>query len=849
MSSVAKAGERNIGNSASRSPHHARGCGRPVSASSFPVPSDGRAASSPPAALLPLMSLFLGVRSAVTGTGSFWAAKWIVYYKIRKSADVSTHPPRSLLLARIAGIAAIGALAGMGASSAGAQEKSQPAVTELPVIEVTTPSPIVKPKRVQPGKSADATQAAPIVEGPAIPPGTTLDFDDHTFASITVADEREITANGGTTITDALQNKPGITSTAFAPGANRPIIRGLDSYRVRTQEDGIGTHDVAAISEDHAIPVDPNAADRIEVVRGPATLRYGSQAIGGVVAVENERIPTFIPKGGLSGAVKGGLSSVDEGRDGAFKVTAGSKATGFAVHADGFARRAEDYDTPNGKELNTFVDSQGGSVGLSRVWENGFLGVAVAHIDSLYGIPGEEAREGVVPRIDMEQDKVLARGEWRVRDFGLEAVRFWFGASDYAHDELAMHAHGDDDHGHGEEEHADGFSLGSRFTNKEQEARVEVQHSPVGTVLGQLNGALGAQWGNRNTRGQSFEGESLLEPVETESIAAFWFEELDVTRSLRFQAAARIEQTDVDGTGWSEFHGEGEEFHAHAFEGERGFTPVSGSLGVLYQLPFDTVARLTGQYVERAPDAAELFSKGMHEATGTFEVGNPFLDVEKATTAEISLKKSTGAFRFDTSAYYTRYDGFIYRALQGLACDGAAHDGHFHCEDSHAGDEHEEETFDLVFFRQRDANFYGLELSGQVDVAPIWRGVWGIDGQYDFVRAEFEDGENVPRIPPHRLGGGIYYRDANWFARAGVLHAFEQDKIGAEEIVTPGYTLVSAEISYTAPGENGAPAMTIGLKGENLADDEVLNHASFKRREDVLETGASVRLFGSISLN
>ncbi|MGE0023014.1 MAG: TonB-dependent receptor [Hyphomicrobium sp.] len=738
----------------------------------------------------------------------------------------------------------------MAFATASSAQQTSAGVTELPPIEVTTPSPVVKPKRVKASGSAAASAGSAPAETPAVPPGTTLDFDDHSFAAVTVATERDIEATSGPTITDTLATKPGIASTSFAPGADRPIIRGLDSYRVRTQEDGVGTHDVAAISEDHAVPIDPNAADRIEVVRGPATLRYGSQAIGGVVAVENERVPTFIPQGGVSGTVKGGAASVDESRDGAFKMTAGSNATGFAVHADGFTRHAEDYDTPRGTEPNTFVDSQGGSVGISRVWDNGFVGVAFARIESLYGVPGEEAREGVDPRIDMAQDKVLARGEWRVRDFGLEAVRFWFGASDYAHNELALHEHGEHEHEDeaDDEEEEHGFSLGSRFTNKEQEARIELQHLPVGTVLGQLNGAVGAQWGNRETRGQSFEGESLLEPVETRSVAAFWFEELDLTPSLRLQAAARIEHTNVDGAGWADFSGVGDEFEADPFAGERGFTPVSGSLGVLYALPFDTVARLTGQYVERAPDAAELFSKGMHEATGTFEVGNPFLEVERATTAEIGLKKARGAFRFDASAYVTRYDGFIYRELTGQSCEGAVEGGHFHCQDS-ADFDAEEEVFDLVFFRQRDANFYGAELSGEVDVAPIWSGVWGIDGQYDFVNAEFEGGENVPRIPPHRLGGGLYYRDANWFARAGVLHAFDQDRISLEEIATPGYTLVSAEVSYTLPGENGAPGMTIGLRGENLADEEVLNHTSFKRREGVLEPGASVRLFGSISLN
>lgn len=742
--------------------------------------------------------------------------------------------------------AAAALLSSTSISSSYAQEVPVGDVVELPAVVVTTPSPVKKkPKRsTSTAASTSASGAAPSAlatpEQFVAAPGTLVVVED-AFVPVTVATEREIIAQQGATIADTLQTKPGISATNFAAGASRPIIRGLDSYRVRTQENGIGSHDVAAISEDHAVPIDPFAADRVEVVRGPATLRYGSQAIGGVVSVENERIPTFMPRNGFSGEIKGGLTSVDEGRDGAFKATAG--ANGIVIHADGFKRKADDYDTPNGRQENTFVDSEGLAAGTSYVWSDGFVGVSFARINSFYGIPGEEAEEGVNPRIDLTQDRFQAKGEWRVRDSGIEAIRFWFGASDYDHEELAIH----------DPDHEDEYEVGSRFTNKEQEARVEIQHVPVGTVLGQMSGAIGVHWGNRKTRGQSFEGESLLEPAHTKSLAAFWFEEFDVTNRLRLQAAARIEGTKVDGKGWEEFEEEGHGYHTHTFAGERSFTPVSGALGLLYELPFATVARLTGQYVERAPDAAELFSKGMHEATGTFEVGNPFLDVEKATTIEAGLKKATGALRFDASVYHTRYNGFIYRQDGGLECDPEPHAGHFHCDPAgHGGGHGHDHAFDLMFFEQRDATFTGAEIAGQYDVAPIWNGVWGVDGQYDFVRARFSNGENVPRIPPHRLGGGLYYQDANWFARAGVLHAFNQNQIGDGEIATPGYTLVSAELSYTAEldvNSGFGKTVTIGVKGENLADDEVLNHASFKRRENVLLPGASVRLFGSIKLN
>lgn len=733
----------------------------------------------------------------------------------------------------------------------------------LPPVVVTTPSPVVKKPQPKPPKAvaakpsppsgasanaatkkktaaapppveaADAADAAPLPAGP-VPPGTLLVVDD-AFAPVTVATDRDIAAQQGATITDTLASKPGITGSSFAPGANRPIIRGLDSYRVRVQENGIGSHDVSTISEDHAVPIDPFSADRIEVVRGPATLRYGSGAIGGVVAVENGRIPTFVPPNGISGEIKGGVSSVDDGRDGAFRATAGSQ--GFVVHADAFKRASEDYQTPRGRQRNSFVDSEGFGVGLSRVWSDGFLGISVSRIDSVYGVPGEEADEGVDPRIDLGQQKLQARGEWRPREFGVEAIRFWFGASDYAHNELARHAH-EEGEPHTEDEPADGFEVGSRFTNREQEGRIEIQHTPISSRLGELTGAIGIQAGHRQTRGQSFEGESLLEPARTTSLAAFWFEELKATQRLSFQAAARIERTTVDGFGWTDVSDPNAPIE---FTGERSFVPVSVSLGALYKLGFDTTARLTGQFVERSPDAAELFSKGIHEATGTFEIGNPNLEKEQAFSIEAGLARAKGPLRFDATAFYTRYQGFIYRALQDVRClEDLASCG--------PGADAEEENFDLVFFRQRDATFYGVELSAQYDVAPIWRGVWGIDGRYDFVNARFEGGEDVPRIPPHRLGGGLYYRDANWFARAGVLHAFDQDRIGLNEVETPGYTLVSAELSYTSEIGDGR-SVTIGLKGENLADDEVLNHASFKRREDVLLPGASVRLFGSIKLN
>lgn len=705
-------------------------------------------------------------------------------------------------------------VAALWAATAQAQTPTAPAEVQLPGISVTAPTPIVRtpPPRVAAPQPGGNTQAAapPAVFVP--PPGLV----EQVFVPLTLVPSQEILATGGANLADSLQYKPGIAASTFAPGASRPVIRGLDNTRVSVRENGIGSHDASTLSEDHAVPIDPFAADQIEVVRGPATLRYGSGAIGGVVNASNQRIPEFIPRNGFTAEVRGAMGSADRSAEGAFKTTAG--AGNFAVHADSFWRRAGDYAIPGGgRQANSFVNNDGFSTGASLIGREGFVGVSFTQFNSLYGIPGEEAR------IDMQQEKLQSRGEWRVRDYGVEAIRYWLGSSNYRHNEVGFETGAPE--------------IGSRFTNKEIEGRVEVQHLPVGTALGELRGAVGVQMGNSNRSGLSFEGLGLLDPARTQTVAAFWFEELQVTRSLRLQAATRIEQTSIKGSGFDAT----DPLAPVAVQGRRNFTAFSGSLGALYQLPSNVVARVNGQYAERSPDAAELFSKGAHEATETFEIGNPNLRKEVAKSVEVGLKRGQGSFRFDTSAYYTAFDGFIFKQATTNTCDGSD----IAC--TVPGD------LTQVLFTQRNATFYGVDLSAQQDIGRIWNGVWGVDAQYDFVRASFSDatGGNVPRIPPHRLGAGIFYRDLNWFARTGFLHAFDQKQIGANETETSGYTLLNADLSYTwRASATGVvmPTMTVGLKGENLLDDDVRNHVSF-RKNDVLQPGRTVRLYGIMKLN
>ncbi len=658
--------------------------------------------------------------------------------------------------------------------------------TALPEIVITAPSPIAPP----PGLGS-------------IP-----------YAPVTVMSAPEIRRAPATDLGDLLFATPGVTASSFAPGAaSRPVIRGLDNTRIRIQENGLSVMDVSDLGEDHAVPIDPLTADKIEVIRGPATLRWGSQAIGGVVSVDNTRIPSVLPRLGFSGETRLGFDSATRGFEGA-QIFRG-RVDNTVVTADAFYRQTDDYRTPLGIQLNSAIETRGASLGITQFFDNGYVGVSLQHLRALYHIPGA-GNEIDRSRIDLEQTKLTARGEVRPESELIEAIRFWAGASIYRHHEMG------------------GEDILSTFRNREQEARVEWQLRPFATAFGPLTSAFGVQLGHQQL-GTNGEAIGLLAPTRTFSLAAYLFNEVQLTDTLRLQAAGRIETNHVRGT-------------ATLFPDtllpppdvpdeigrSRHFTPASASLGLVQALPYGLVARLTGQYAERAPKAAELFSRGPHEATETFEIGNPDLRKERATSIEIGISRPVGDLRFDLTAYYTRYSGFIYKHLTGIQCG----------EDfASCGVETE---LDQVLYSQRNARFYGVEATAQYDIAPLAGGILGVDAQYDFVNARFANGENVPRIPPHRLGGGLYWKDEAWFARISLLHAFDQNRIAPFETPTEGYNLLKAELSYTLkrPARLPFEDITLGIVGNNLLNEEIRNHVSF-RKDEVLLPGRSVKIFAN----
>jgi iron complex outermembrane receptor protein len=756
--------------------------------------------------------------------------------------------------------------------------------TQLPEITVTAPSPIVRHRtapsrtparvaRAMPGRNRERAPQAQPTPVAAAPQQGVLPIVTDQFATVTVVPNEELRRVGGATLGDLLFSKAGITGSSFAPGASsRPIIRGLDVNRVGIVENGTGGGGASDLGEDHFVPIDPLATNQVEVVRGPAALRYGSTSIGGVVSATNNRIPDALPtcpaapfqsyglpvKAPLADAASAScvnvetrtaVSSVDRGVEGGILLDAGGN--NVAIHADAYGRKSSDYSIPsypylfdqtrpvNGRQPNSAAQSDGASIGGSYFFQDGFIGAAITQNDSLYRIPGIDGADHQT-RIDGHQTKFTAKGEYHPHADALDAVRFWVGATDYHHNEIGL------------ADPADPSTLGIRqtFTNKEQDGRLEVQMMPFNARFAEVTTAFGLQAGHQELTAPSPDDPTsplngLWDPNKNNRVAGYVFNELKFSDTTKAQVAGRIERVNLSGTTPAFIP---DVFDVNVDPASIGpatpqnlhFTPKSASIGLIQDLPWGLVASITGQYVERAPKPAELFSRGPHDATATFDIGNSNLGIETAKSIEIGLRRATGPLRFELTGYYTKFNDFIFRRLTGNTCDESA------CVD--AADPIQLEL-NQARYSQRDAVFRGAEFQSQLDVGPLYGGIWGIEDQFDVVRATFTDGTNVPRIPPVRVGGGVYWRDANWFMRVNLLHAFAQNDIAPiAETPTPGYNLLKAEVSYKTkldPSWFGAREMTVGLVGNNLLNENIRNSVSYTK-DEVLMPGIGVRAFANV---
>ncbi len=642
----------------------------------------------------------------------------------------------------------------------------------------------------QKGKPAD-TETVVVTWSPLDRPS------DELTLPVEQVSREEILLDMGTTIGEILYKRPGIATTSFAPGASRPVIRGQDAFRTDVVEDGLATGDVSRESPDHGIPVNPLSAQRFEVVRGPAVLRYGGGASAGVVNAITDRIPRTRDEY-VRGEVFGAIDTVSNRREAAFILNGG--LGDFAWHVDGTLRQSNDYNIPNDKSPNTqngtFAEPMALAAGAAYIHERGRAGFSYGRFENDYGIPEDED-----VRIDMETDRYRFDGELYDPFPGIREIRVRTVYNDYEHDEVA-----------------DG-DVGQTYRNEQFDGRVEALHDPVFGFVG----AVGIQGRYRDYESLG-EAQEFLDTTDTRMAAIYIFEERPLTDTLTGELGFRAETNQVEGK------------PIEGGERDRHFAPVSGALGMAFRPDDVWTVGSRVSISQRAPEAVELFARGAHEATGTFEVGDSDFDEETSYAAEVSVQAAFERVRATWSTFYTYYDDYIFGELQGVLVD----------EEGDPVGPGDDDGLDLLFYRERDAVFYGTEVEVEADLFDAFNGVFGVDGQFDFVRARFDDNDpnkNLPRITPIRWGGGAFYRGEWVNARVGFRRTEEQNKVGAFEPggKTDSFTYVDASVSVRISLLDDRIPVTLNVSGENLGDQRARNAVAFNK-DEVLLPGRNIKI-------
>ncbi|WP_353203801.1 TonB-dependent receptor, partial [Sphingomonas sp.] len=668
-----------------------------------------------------------------------------------------------------------------------------------------------------PPSQVSATDQGPDIVVTGVVPKSETDV----LSGTSVLRGAELTRSLRPTIGETLAKLPGVSATSFGPSASRPVLRGFQGERIRVLTDGIGSIDVSNTSVDHAVIIDPLLAERIEVLRGPAALLYGSSAVGGVVNVIDTRIPRSVPKAGyrLSGIATYG-SAANERTVGA----AGDVALGqhFVVHADGSYTKSDDLriggyaltdrrrrealatsllpiDPANpdpidyaasaavrGTLPNTAAQTWTAGVGAALITDTGSLGVSYSHYDSLYGVPIRYATlpgEGQdAPRLSIVQNRYDLRAEVQTGGGFLDRIRLRAGHATYRHFELAP----------------DG-AIGTAFFNNGTEGRLEL----VQAKRGGWQGASGVQFFNRvfDVKGD----EAFLPKNETNQTGLFTLQQLDLG-AFKAEAGVRYELTDVAArtvAGDLRFSG-----------AQRHFGAVSGSVGGSYGVSDAVRIGFNLSHTERAPSAEELFANGAHAGTQAYELGNPNFRLEKSNGGELTLHAHGTGYSFDASAYYSRFSNYISEnQVDQTICQAAA---------APSG-----RTVDFPCFQsiQADATYYGVEAEGSVVLGRVGGYTINADALGDYVRATIRDQGPVPRIPAARVLGGVEAQSDALTGRVEVEHVFDQNRIRAFETPTAGYTMVNASFAITPFPANRKLSLT--LSANNLFDVDARRAASF----------------------
>ncbi len=605
---------------------------------------------------------------------------------------------------------------------------------------------------------------------------------DALVVPVSILSGRELSLKRESTLGDTLNGIPGVAATHFGPNASRPVIRGLDAERVRIMQNGVGVLDASSLSFDHAVTIDPLVIEQIDVVRGPAALLYGGSAVGGVVNAIDHRIPTESVTG-VIGRAEARVGGPDSQNNLASVVDVGNGK--IAIHADAYTRKTSDLNIPgfavssrknqadpsilrenHGKLVNSSASADGGALGASLTFDNGYIGASYSDFNSNYGTVAEAA-----VRADMKSQRWDLASEFKDLGNIINRVKARMAYTDYQHQEI------------------EGGTVGTTFKNNGVEGSVELGHAKFSSI----EGVVGFQF--QNTRFEALGIEAFVPPVQTQNHAIYVYEEMPLNiwnlEKLKLSFGGRAEHTTLDANPWAKLPtAQAASFNAYSY-----------ALGGLYTLNSNWSLASNLSHNERAPSYFELYADGAHLATGQYEVGNANFNKERSNGLDAQIRWKDAKNSFNFGAYYTRFSRFL----------GLLDTGNIDVDTS----------LPIAQFSTFAASFKGLEAEGKFNL------VDNLDLKLrgDYVRASnLDNSQALPRITPLRLGAGLHYQKNALGARIDMLHAFKQNRMAENELATDGYTDVSALVTYKLPVKLN---MELFAKANNLLNQEIREHSSF----------------------
>jgi iron complex outermembrane receptor protein len=643
------------------------------------------------------------------------------------------------------------------------------------------------------GSAKDAhpdTDQAIVITGVRRPAGDVL-------GGVTILDQEKLTHDVRPSIGETLASQPGVSASSFGPTASRPVLRGLSGERVRILVDGIGSLDLSASDPDHAVAINPLTAERIEVLRGPSALLFGSSAIGGVVNVIDSRIPRHVPGGpvAVNALATYGTAANERSANLSADVPLGGN---FVGHLDGSYSKYDDLDigghvlsdplrrqaaASTDPAIRALADMKGtlpntaGRVddiagGIAYVDGGLNIGLSYNHHDARYGVPIRYSLDPTVepeaPTIDAHQDRGDARVNIPLGGGLFETFEWRGGISKYRHSEIE-----------------EGGEVGSRFFTNGGEMRADL----VQAKRGGWGGTTGIQYLDTDVRIRG--DEKYLPDSRNRQFGIFTLQSL-VSGPVRFEGGVRVEFASLDSDADAQIAANGGPIGATAIS--RDFTAVSGSVGANYDLAPSWRAGLSLSHSERAPAIDELFSNGPHGGSQQFLVGNPGLGKERSNSIELGLHGTSGPVHIQGSLYYSRFGSFIFQAPTGAVRD----------------------DLPVYNYAQGKADYYGFELQSDARLGRALGIDWGGELVSDAVRATIRNFGPAPLIPPLRILGALTGSRGQVDGRLEVEHAFAHDRTAPNETDTPGYTLVNASLDWHPFAAN--PELTLSLQGNNLFD-------------------------------